>query len=425
MPEFREELLHFVWQQKLFKPVPLITKQGSMLTVLKPGQPNTDAGPDFSNASIRLNDLVLVGNVEIHLKTSDWLKHKHQFDNSYNTLILHVVYEHDQELEQNINHQVEVLELKNFIREGVIEKHSKLLNSGFKIHCSKLLHTVPEIYFTAWLERVSIERLEMKTKRTEHYFSSFNNDYLQTFYLLLLRSFGFNVNAVPFELLAKQLPLNILLRHSDNLFQLEALLLGTSGLLENHFENAYVQKVQNEYEFLKSKYLIIPLEQNLFKFSRLRPANFPNVRLLQLANLIYRNAALFTNLQPIAFDKLKQLLVTTPGEQWKNRFKLDGKTTLTELKLGDASAESLIINAFVPFFFFYALKSGKEHYKDYALSLLKQCTFEVNAKTRLFAMKNSDLKDASASQGLIQLFDNYCQKKQCLQCGIGASILRT
>ena len=424
MLNFNEELLQFIWRYKLLKPLPLITKSGNELTILKTGELNLDAGPDFFNAQIKINGITLVGNIEIHIKTSDWLKHNHQKDKSYDTIILHAVYEHDTELPQNTNNNVEVLELKNVIDEKTLKVYEHLATTKAKLPCATQLKEVNEIKFISWMERMTIERLEEKVKRIEHLFQFYSGDYTQTFFATLLRSFGFKVNAVPFELLAKQLPVQILLKHADNLLQLEALLLGVSGLLENQFEDKYVQALQNEFEHLKNKYNLIPLGKEIFKYSKLRPANFPNVRLLQLAQLIYTNKEIFLAPQNKKNykDLMKALQIKSEG-YLKHHYKLGGKETVKEISFGEASAESVIINAFAPFFFFYSKKLNKPEYTDASVELLTHCKIESNAKTKLFSSRKINLTNAAASQGIINLHDNYCVSRKCLKCGIAAAIL--
>lgn len=424
MLKFSEELLQFIWRYKLLKPLPLITAAGNEISVLRTGDLNLNAGPDFFNAQIRIGHLILAGNIELHLKTSDWLRHNHQQDKSYDNIILHAVYEHDVELEQNTANNVEVLELKNLIDEKTLKVYEQLSTTKEKLPCAAQLKHVSEIKLASWMERMTIERLEEKVDRIENYFASSGGDYIQTFYTALLRSFGFKVNAVPFELLAKQLPVHLLLKHADNLEQLEALLLGMSGLLEDQFKDKYIQTLQNEFEFLKNKYQLNPLQKELFKFSKMRPANFPNVRLVQMANLIYSNKNLFMHPQQFTnYAMLMKALKIKPIGYWKNHYSADGNLSGKDLSFGEASAEIVIINAFAPFFFFYSKKLAKPEYTELTIELLNKCKVESNAKTKLFGARKEVLLNAAASQGIINLYDNYCTSRKCLKCGIAAAIL--
>lgn len=423
MFKFSEELLQFIWRYKLLNPVPLITKAGNHLTIIHPGELNVDAGPDFFNAKIKINGLTLVGNIEIHILTSDWLRHNHQEDKSYNTLILHAVYEHDIELDQNKKHNVEILELKDLIDEKTLKVYEQLATAKAKLPCTKQLPSVGAIKFISWMERMTIERLEDKVQRIEDLFYAFDGDYTQTFYTCLLRSFGFKVNALPFEMLAKQLPVHLVLKHSDNLMQLEALFLGMAGLLESQHKDKEIQDLQNEFEYLKTKYKLQPLTKEVFKFSKMRPANFPNVRLVQFAALVHSNKELFTNPQSKTdYNGLMQALDIAVSDYWKTRYSADGVAS-REHGFGKSSAEILIINTFAPFFFFYSKKLAKPEFMEYALNLLNSCKVEINTKTKLFESRKLELQNAAASQGIINLYDKYCVSRRCLKCGIAAAIL--
>jgi len=424
MLDFNEKLLQFIWQSRLIKAQTLFTTSGNEVVIIKTGTLNTDAGPDFFNGQIRLNGLILAGNIELHLKTSDWLKHGHQHNKSYDNIILHVVYAHDLNLAQNTNNAVEVLELKNYIPEPAIKMYQKLITSVERLPCASQLKHVNDLKFIGWMERMAVERLEEKTKRIEQVFTSFNNDYTQTFYSVLMRNFGFKVNGLPFELISKHLPISILLKHADNLLQLEALLFGVSGLLEDQFKDKYVQSLQNEFAHLKNKYAITVLQKELFKFSRLRPANFPTVRLAQFAALIHAHPELFVNPQFFTDQGyLKIILKPVLQGYWSKRYLPDGKILSRNLVVGENAAENIIINTMAPFFFFYSKKLLKPQFAELAIKLLEHSSFENNFKTRLFVNKRSLLKTGADSQAIVNLYDNYCIAKQCLKCGIGSNLL--
>jgi len=426
MLSFNEKLFQFIWQHKLLKPHALFTVAGNEVMILNPGELNHDAGPDFFNGRIQLSGMELAGNIELHLKTSDWLKHGHQQNKSYDNIILHVVYEHDAELKQNHTNNVEVLELKNSISEKTIGLYQQLISSKEQLPCSKQLKYVDELKFISWLERMTVERLEEKVKRFEELFATYQSDYTQTFYTVLLRNFGFKVNALPFELLAKHLPVNLLLKHSDNLLQLEALLLGVSGLLENQFNNKYIHQLQNEFNHLKNKYGLCTLQKEVFKFSRLRPANFPNLRLAQFAALVHqRPNFLFAPQRYKDAIELKQILRVDLKGYWRNHYTIDGPTYNKNLSMGETSVENILINTVAPFFFFYSKKLEKPLYSELAINLLMHSSFEKSAKTKLFDSKKTCLKSAADSQAIINLYDQYCSKKLCLKCGIWASFIGT
>jgi hypothetical protein len=424
MHSVKEDLLQFAWQHKLLKPGPLYSISGKEISIIKQGELNRDSGPDFFNARIRVNNIILAGNIEVHVKTSDWLKHNHQTDKSYDNIILHLVYQNDAEIEQNTEYNVEVVELKKLLPEHLLKGYQSLINSGQRLACNAQLAAVNEITFTSWMQRMLIERMETKIAWIEKLFESFEGNYAQTFYTVLLRNFGFKVNALPFEILSKHLPVNLLVKHSDNLLQLEALLLGTAGLLDKQFEHPYVLNLQNEFSYLKNKYQIIPMSGELFKFSRLRPANFPTLRLAQFAQLIHFRPQLIQSPQAYMNAKhLIKLLDIQPANYWQHHYNLNGSKNERSLCFGKNSKENIVINTFAVFFFFYSRKTGLEEFRDLSLVLLEECSFEQNTKTKLFSEKKQLLKSAADSQAAIHLHDNYCVKKNCLRCGIAAAVL--
>lgn len=421
-----EDLLQFAWQYRILKPLPLISKSGKYIEVIKQGELNRDAGADFFNAKIKVDEVTLAGNIEVHVNSSDWLKHKHQQDKSYDNIILHVVLNADKSIPQNVNHNVEVLELKELLPDHFMENYEKLVGSKTELPCQNQLKDVNELKASSWISRMAIERLESKMEVIEKLFANFNNDFTQTFYTVLLKNFGFKVNALPFELLASYLPVNILLKHTNDLKQIEALLLGTAGLLDDQFEDKYLRNLQSEYEFLKNKYKLSTLKKEIFKHSRLRPANFPSLRLAQFAQLIYKDPKLISEPQSyISFDSIKKTLHIEPIGYWKDHYKADGKKSAFDLRLGEDSIQNILINTFSYFFFFYGKKLNKEPYQDLALEILEQVKFESNVKTKHYTSLNCGERSGLVSQGLINLSDNYCSKKACLNCGIGASILQT
>ncbi len=426
MPDIKEDLLQFIWQHKLYDHSNLITKEGNPLEILHTGELNTNAGADFFNAKIKLNGLILAGNIEIHVRSSDWLKHNHQTDVSYNTIILHVVYEHDKDIPQNTQHNVEVLELKNLIPSHLLSNYHTLLNSKQTLACKNGYTLIPDTIVNPWLQRMAIERLEKKMSDIAKISESFNNDLTQTFYTILLRNFGFKVNSLPFELLASYLPIHILLKHTHSLLQTESLLLGTAGMLEEEaFEDPYMKHLQNEFEFLKNKYKLSTLQKHIFKSSRMRPANFPQLRLAQFAALIHNNTGIFNELDSIrSIQQIKEVLNFEMKGYWRNHYKTDGPTTTSDLNLGATSKENILVNTFSYFLYFYGRKLNKPSFEELAVQLLEECDFELNNKTKLYPKQPNTRLNAIDSQGMIHLHDTYCVKKRCLSCAIGVKVLK-
>lgn len=422
MHKINEDLIQFIWQNKIIGKNKFYSINNTEIDIIDFGTKNNDSGPDFFNGKIKLNNIILVGNIEIHVKTSDWDKHKHYNDSTYNNIILHVVFEHDKVIQQNINNSVEIIELKKLISEELINKYKNLIDSKSSLPCTKFLPEVNSMKFSSWLQRLCIERLENKTIYINNLFKEFNNNYHQTLYTILLRSFGFNTNSTSFELLSKHLPLNVLLKHSDNLFQIECLLLGTAGFLNESFKNKYVLQLSNEFAYLQTKYNLIPLNKTIFKFSKMRPANFPTLRLAQFAALFYKSFIKICNVEN--YLNIKNILNFETSEYWQKHYHLTDEFTHTKLQFGKDSENKLIINAFVPYLFFYSKTNNKQQLCDIAIKLLEDCEWELNKKTKHFLSKKDLLNSAIESQALIHLFDNYCTKKKCLSCNVGTEILK-
>lgn len=420
----KEELLHFIWNYKLLNTQLLRSVKGIPIKIFHQGELNKDSGPDFFNAKIEVDGVTLAGNVEIHINSSDWSKHGHENDRVYDHLILHVVYNYDKAVDQNTRNNVEILELKDYIEESVIKKYERLMSSKHNLACSKEIRNVKSLTLNSWLERMLIERLEKKTEYIKHLFSSTQNDFQQTLYLVLARNFGFKVNAEPFELLAKHLPLSILLKHSENLLQVEALLYGCAGFLSNSYKDKYIRQLQNEFEFLKTKYKLKELDSKVWKFMRLRPANFPTVRLWQFAMVVHKGSEFFKN--PQHFNSINTLttILSYPHEgYWKYHYKFDGPEVRPLNGLGKTSLENILINTLAPFLFFYGQQTGNEKFTEAALLCFEQLAFEDNVKTRYFTAAGLEFNTSGESQGLIHLFDNYCKNTRCLHCGIASGLL--
>lgn len=422
----KEELLHTIWKYKLIQQSSFIGTKGETIDIVSIGEHNQHSGPDFFASKIMINGIQLVGNVEIHIKTSDWLKHKHQDNKAYDNLILHIVYEHDVELEQNKAFNVSVLELKKYILPELIQKYSQLQVSNDVIACGKSIATIPEITWYSWLNRLAIERIEQKTNFIENLFHYTKQDYEQTLYILLLKNFGFKINNDAFELLAKSLPQAIIKKHLDNALQIEALLFGVTGFLEEPFSDKYPQLLQNEFDFLKHKYELIPLQKEIWKFSKTRPVNFPTIRIAQLAGLLTQAQSLFHLLETKADIKtLAQFFNITTNKYWETHFKFDTEAELSTKTFGESAFQTTVINTIIPFLFLIAQKQDKIDLSDYALDLLSNLPSEINHKTKAYTRLGIKNTSALESQAQIHLHDEYCSKKACLQCSVGQVLLKT
>lgn len=427
MYKHNEALLQFIWQHKLWKPTALLTVSGQRLHVLNAGTLNHESGPDFFNAHIELNDVCLYGNVEIHIQTSDWLKHGHQNDARYNQLILHVVYEHDVQLLQNQKYGVEILELKHYLTQNTLDKYAQLMAYKKELPCKSQWPQLDLSTFQIWLQRMWIERLELKMQDIKQLWMYFNQDELQTFYTLLLKAFGFNTNGIAFELLAKHLPLRILQSHQQNIQETKALLIGTVGLLETPVLKTELAPLKPIYNHLKKHYQLETLPSHLVTTGAVRPQNSPQKRLLQFATLIHHCP--FVLSQPLSAQTLS--LFTHSTFKKKRRMPPPYLFTATEnealfvtVGLGLSSQQSLMVNALIPFLFFKGQINKHEPLCEGAIALLDTLAFENNRKTQAFKTHVFKFTKATHSQALIHLHDHFCVKKACLKCAIGLKILQ-
>ncbi len=421
-----EEFSQYIWENQLFIAENLKTTSNEKLEIITTGKRNTDSGPDFFNAKIKLDETIWAGNIEIHKKASDWQKHKHQDDKNYDNVILHVVETGDEQIYRNNGKAIPTLILK--YPEHLKNNYQNLLEAQTWIACQNQFHKIDPIVLQLGFNRLMIERLENKTEEILTRLQQNNNDWNETFYQMLARMFGFKVNAVPFELLAKSLPIKILAKHKNNLFQLEALLFGNSGLLNNQLlGDDYYLKLRDEYSFLYKKYKLQGIESHLWKFMRLRPVNFPTVRISQLAALIYHSQNLFSKIiETENIDKLKELFKIKASEYWDAHYNFNksSKKTVTK-ELGETSANLLIINVVIPFLFVYGEKQNQHHLKNRALEFLEKLPAENNSVITNWRELGIQAHSAFDSQALLQLKNCYCETKKCLNCHIGVKLVAT
>ncbi len=421
----KEDLLHTIWKYKLLQQSSFTGTKGEIIDIISIGEHNQNSGPDFFASKISINNIQLVGNVEIHIKTSDWIKHHHQNNKAYDNIVLHVVYEHDIEIEQNNEFNVSVLELKKYIPQSIIEKYSQLQLSQNTIACGKSITSVSEISWLAWMNRLAISKIEEKTEYIESLFQFTNQNYEQTLSILLIRNFGFKINNDAFELLAKSIPLAIIKKYSDNPLQIESLLFGVSGFLQEPFEDKYPKLLQNEFEFLKHKHQLVPIKKEVWKFAKTRPVNFPTIRIAQLATLFCKAGSLFHLLeQKPDISILENYFNIETNPYWDSHYNFDISSDISKKKFGSSSFQLITINTLIPFLFFLSKKQDKTEYSDYALELLSKLPAEVNSKTKQFIELGVKNNSALESQAQLFLLEKYCSKKQCLNCNIGQQLLK-
>jgi hypothetical protein len=411
-----------VWQYGLFNHARLVTTSGEITTVVHPGTYNTNSGPDFLMAKIYIGNTLWVGNIEIHLKTSDWKKHHHHHDNKYDNVILHVVYEHDTSTESQ---NVSVIELRNIIDASLMHRYKKIMEHKGWIPCEKIIQDIDYFRFKSGLVSLAVERLQKKTDNIIRKFNQNNNSWEETLYHSIAYAYGLKINADAFEKLACSVLLKIIGKHKNNLMQIEALLFGQAGLLNSPLHDEYAIQLKNEFTFLKEKYQLKPMQAHEWHFLRLRPAAFPTVRIAQFAMFLHQSVHLFSKIKEINHIKtLEKLFESGASPYWKSHYRFDAPSTSTNKSLGTTTIRLIIINSIIPVLFAYGITTGNDEIKERALSLLEQLPAELNAIIRKWSALKHTPENALESQALIELKNNYCDKKQCLKCHVGTYLLK-
>jgi len=415
-----EKLLQFIWQFQYFNRAQLQTSDGEKLDIIFPGKLNANQGPDFLNAKIRMGTTVFAGSVELHLKTSDWNRHRHTEDANYNNVILHVVLQHDK-LFQN---PIPVLELQQRVPALLLDRYAQLMQEATFIPCAATIAQTRELTWLSWKERLVAERLQRKAALVLQHLQQTGFHWEETFWRLLARSFGVKVNADAFEELAQTLPVTILAKQRSSIHQLEALLLGQANLLNVTEADEYTKLLQREYQFLKTKYGLKPIATPVH-FLRMRPGNFPTVRLAQLAMLVHTSTHLFSKvLEETDVLNLKKGLQVTANDYWHYHYRPAQATAYNAKKLGSSMADTLIINTIVPALFAYGLHHKQEVYKEKAMQWLQTLTAESNTITDTFVRLSVHNKTAYDSQALLELKQEYCDARRCLQFAVGNGLLK-
>ncbi|MBC8151345.1 MAG: DUF2851 family protein, partial [Bacteroidetes bacterium] len=427
-----ETLLYFLWQFQYFDLAGLATSGGESVQVLHPGFRNDDSGPDFANARLIINDVEWAGTVEIHTKTSDWLAHRHQRDRAYDNVILHVVWEDDRtgigrQLTRTDGTPIPTLELQHRTDHTLLSRYEALAVSGGSIACAGQFRAVQPLKLTSMLDKAMLQRLERKAADVKALFLAANQDWEETTYRLLARNFGFKVNADPMEQLARAVPLKALLKHRDALVQVEAMLFGTAGLLAETGEtDEYLETLRREYRFLAVKYNLAASELSAhgWKWGRLRPANFPTLRLAQFARLVATSGSLFSLL--IEADDallLGKALQVVPSAYWQTHYRFGKATEKGAPALGQTSAATIVVNTVVPLLAAYAHHREEPAYIDRAIALLEQLPAEHIRITAGWADLGLSVRTAFDSQASIELFNEFCTPKKCLSCQIGLALV--
>ncbi len=422
-----EQLLHFVWKFQLFNKENLYTTQGDKVEIVNAGIYNADAGADFQNAKVRIGKTLWAGSIEIHVNSSDWFKHHHQKDNAYNSVVLHVVYDDFGKAAINNNNcLVPTILLRGRIKDLTLCKYNELSKERRWIPCAGFFSGVDTLIRDSWAERLLAERLENKVKSIENLLQQCEHDWENVLFQQLSKYMGAPVNSEPFLQLAQALPVKLWAKHAGNKQQIEALVFGQAGFLTDKPDDVYVAELRKEFMYLKKLYNLKPLEKHIWKFMRLRPANFPTLRLAQLAALMNGSGAkMFSKaINSNTSLQLLEILSADVSEYWHTHYMIDKPVESRKAYIGSSTKDMLVINAVVPILFAYGKYKCNDSYCDMAVQMLQEIKAEHNVVTKGWQKLEWRANSASTSQAMLQLKSVYCSNFKCLQCAIGTSILK-
>lgn len=418
----QEALLHYIWKNSLISRKEYTADTGETINIVDPGLYNHDAGPDFTNAKIVIDGTLWVGNVEIHSQASDWYSHHHDSDQSYDNVIVHVVHNNNRSCFNSAGRQIpNILIVPD---RNLQKRYNELIDSKDSIPCSRSVKNIDPVRKNFWLNALTIKRLEKKSHYFRELLAFTKNNWEETFFIHLARSIGLKTNAIPFELLAKSVRLKYLNSKPGDVFRTEAILFGQAGFLEKTAKDKYQERLKKEFEFYRKKYNLYPIDKHLWKFLRLRPLNFPTVRIAQLSDLLSRHTHLLSQtLDCRQTEDLFPLYSCSVSEYWKNHYTFGETSNKTGKHLGRHTINSIIINTLAPFMFVYGEFKNHADLKEKAIQFLEELPPEKNHITRMWEKLGFLPKNAADSQALIELTESYCIKKYCLDCQIGHLIL--
>lgn len=420
----KEDFLHYLWKFKKFDVLNLKTVSNEDITIVNVGQYLELAGPDFFNAQIVIGAQKWAGNVEIHLKSSDWYVHHHEKDVGYENVILHVVWEHDMAVFRSDNSEISVLELKKYVEKTTIENYQSLMTPKSWIFCEKQLKDVDAFALQNWQERLFFERLERKSQPVFDLLEQTNQDWEGVLFCLLAKNFGLNTNGEIFYKMAQSVPFSIIRKESFEVENLEALIFGTAGLLESEKEDNYFKDLKFRYLYLLHKYKMEKICLEPVQFFKHRPDNFPTIRLSQLANLYHSQQNLFSKISSLnSLKSTYELFQITASEYWQNHYQFDKESPTKKKTLSKSFVDLIVINTIIPIQFAFAKSQGKEISED-LISLLNEVAAEKNAIIEKFTSFGIQPKTAFETQSLLQLKNEFCNKSKCLECAIGAELMK-
>ena len=418
-----EQLLHYVWKHKIFPLKELKTTTGQQVEVIDTGLANTDAGPDFFNAKLKLDGVLWIGNIEIHERSSDWFKHGHHADAGYNSVILHIASEIDTEISRSNGERIPQIQL--ICPEAVRTNYKELLETDSYPPCYRIIPSLPPFTAHSWMTALQMERFEQKATLLNERLKRCQGNWEDAFFITLARNFGFGLNGDAFETWAHRLPFRAVDKHRNDLFQIEAIFFGQAGILEDSDGDGYYLRLKKEYTYLQHKFGLIPMDASLWRFLRLRPANFPHIRIAQLACLYHRAYGLLSRIMETeTLQGVRDILKGGTSEYWLPHYTFGGSPPSRPKTLSNTSLDLLIINTVVTFLYAYGLHKGNRVLCARAGSFLEELKAENNYITRMWEQCGMKASNAADSQALIQLKKEYCDKKKCLYCRIGYEYLK-
>ena len=418
-----EQLLHYVWKHKIFPLKELKTTTGQQVEVIDTGLANTDAGPDFFNAKLKLDGVLWIGNIEIHERSSDWFKHGHHADAGYNSVILHIASEIDTEISRSNGERIPQIQL--ICPEAVRTNYKELLETDSYPPCYRIIPSLSPFTAHSWMSALQMERFEQKATLLNERLKRCQGNWEDAFFITLARNFGFGLNGDAFETWAHRLPFRAVDKHRNDLFQIEAIFFGQAGILEDSDGDGYYLRLKKEYTYLQHKFGLIPMDASLWRFLRLRPANFPHIRIAQLACLYHRAYGLLSRIMETeTLQGVRDILKGGTSEYWLTHYTFGGSSPSRPKALSNTSLDLLIINTVVTFLYAYGLHKGNRVLCARAGSFLEELKAENNYITRMWEQCGMKASNAADSQALIQLKKEYCDKKKCLYCRIGYEYLK-
>ncbi|NKI33410.1 DUF2851 family protein [Croceivirga thetidis] len=419
----REEFLHFVWKNKKFKTKDLYTVSGDIISIVSLGQINYLAGPDFFNAKIEIAGQLWAGNVEIHLKSSDWYAHNHENDTNYNNVILHVVWEDDANVFRPDNTTIPCLELKDIVPLDLLDNHASLMKSKKFINCEKDFTSIDNFTREHWLERLFVERLEQKSKLIFELLKASKNDWEKVLFCVLMKNFGLNINGPLFFDVAKTIDFTVFRKVKYDVIKSESLLFGMSNLLNGEAEDSYHKNLQEEFAFLSKKFRLQNNSLQKPNFYGLRPNNFPTIRLSQLANVYKKSENLFLKvIETNELNEIKSIFEAAASYYWDTHFVFGKNSRKSRKKLTSTFIELLIVNTILPIKFSYAKNIG-ESVPEHIINIARSLKPETNSIISKLENIGSKSMSAFDTQSKIQLFNSYCKENKCLKCSIGNKLL--